>query len=269
MRAKRRRSAALGANDAALARASHVALYRQIAGRLESDIADRRYRATQQLESEHELMRRFGVSCITVRQAIDELVHKGLVVRKQGKGTFVAGPSIRHDLHDLRGFFDVFLSQGRRPETRLLSFAAENPPAEIAAALKLKPGVRPMRFRRLYVLDGKPVGLAEAWLTPEASGVSWSEVEAHPTYAILQKLLGFRIARADMTIRARIAGKTLGKTLAIPASAAALLLVRTSFDTAGVPREVTYFTVSPDAYEFTLSASGPLPISSSLKATGT
>jgi GntR family transcriptional regulator len=264
-----RQSTVASANDSVLARDSHIALYRQIAGRLESDIADGRYSALQRLESEHELMSRFGVSRITVRQAIDELVHKGLAVRKQGKGTFVAGPSIRHDLHDLRGFFDVFLSQGRRSETRLLSFAAEDPPTDIAAALKLKPGVRPMRFQRLYVLDGKPVGLAEAWLTPEASGVSWSEVETHPTYAILQKLLGFRIARADMAIRARIAGKALGKTLAIPAGAAVLLLVRTSFDIAGVPREVTHFTVSPEAYEFTLSAGGPLPISSSLKATGT
>ena len=86
-----------------------------------------------------------------------------------------------------------------------------------------------------------------------------ADAGSHPTYAILQKLLGFRIARADMAIRARVAGKALGKTLAIPASAAVLLLVRTSFDAAGVPREVTYFTVSPEAYEFTLSASGPLP----------
>jgi GntR family transcriptional regulator len=257
------------APDEGLARASHIALYQQIARRLENDIADGRYRDLERLESEHELMRRFAVSRITVRQAVDELVRNGLVVRKQGKGTFVAGPSIRHDLHDLRGFVDVFLSQGRRPETRLLSFAAVEPPAEIGAALGLKEGARPMRFQRLYVLDGKPVALAEAWLTPQASSVSWDEVETHSTYAILQGLLGFRIARADMAIRAHMAGKALGRVLAVPARAPVLLLVRVSFDADGVPREVTHFTVNSEAYEFTLSASGPLPISSSLKATGT
>jgi GntR family transcriptional regulator len=251
-----------------LARESHVALYQQIARHLENDIAIGHYSALKRLESEHELMERFAVSRITVRQAIGNLVQKGLVVRKQGKGTFVAGPSIRHDLHDLRGFFDVFLSQGQHPETRLLSFAAVDPPAGITVALKLERGTRPMRFQRLYVLDGNSVGLAEAWLNPEATNVSWDDVETHSTYAILQELLGIRIARAEMAIRARIAGKRLGRILAIPANASVLLLVRISFDTTGTPREVTHFTVNSEAYEFTLSAGGPLPISSSLKATG-
>lgn len=264
----RRRGLKPVAKEEALTRESHIALYRQIAGRIENDIVSGRYGPLQQLESEYELIRRFDVSRITVRQAIDDLVGKGLVVRKQGKGTFVAGPSIRHDLHDLRGFFDVFLSQGRHPETRLISFGAIMPPADIAAVLKLEKGMRSMRFQRLYVLDGKPVGLAEAWLTPEASSVSWGEVETHSTYAILQRLLGFRIARADMSIRARVAGNALAKILKIPARASVLLLARTSFDAAGVPRELTHFTVNSEAYEFTLSATGPLPISSSLKATG-
>jgi GntR family transcriptional regulator len=255
------------AEDGPLARESHVALYRQIARRLEHEIADGRYAPLQRVDPEHALMSRFNVSRITVRQAIDELVRKGLVVRKQGKGTFIAGPSVRHDLHDLRGFFDAFLSQGRRPETRLLSFAPVEPPPEVAAALTLSPGVRPMKFQRLYILDGNPVGLSEAWLTPEASRITWAEVETHSTYAILQKLLGLRIERADMAMRARVAGTAIARLLAVPARASVLLLVRTSFDMAGVPREVTHFTVNSEAYEFTLSAQGPLPISSSLKAT--
>lgn len=266
MSAKRPASAE---RPAALARESHVALYRQIAQRLENEIADGGYASLQRLGPEHALMRRFNVSRITVRQAIDELVRKGLVVRKQGKGTFVGGPSIRHDLHDLRGFFDVFLSQGRKPETKLLSFAPVEPPPEIAARLGLANGERPMHFQRLYVLDGKPVGVTEAWLTPAASRVTWTEVEVHSTYAILQKLLGYRITRADMSIRAGIAGRTVAKLLAIPARASVLLLTRVSFDTVATPREVTHFTVNSEAYEFTLSAEGPLPISSSLKATGT
>jgi GntR family transcriptional regulator len=252
-----------------LERESHIALYRQIAQRLENEIADGGYVSLQRLAPEHELMRRFDVSRITVRQAIDELVRKGLVVRKQGKGTFVGGPSIRHDLHDLRGFFDVFLSQGRKPETKLLSFAPVEAPSEIVARLELAEDARPMRFQRLYVLDGKPVGVTEAWLTPEASRVTWAEVEVHSTYAILQKLLGYRITRADMAIRAGVAGKSLGRLLEIPARASVLVLARVSFDTAGKPREATNFTVNSEAYEFTLSAQGPIPISSSLKATGT
>jgi GntR family transcriptional regulator len=72
-----------------------------------------------------------------------------------------------------------------------------------------------------------------------------------------------------MAIRAGVAGKTFGRLLAMPARASVLVLTRVSFDTGGKPREATNFTVNSEAYEFTMSAEGPIPISSSLKATRT
>jgi GntR family transcriptional regulator len=167
----------------------------------------------------------------------------------------------------MRGFVDVFLSQGRRSQTQLLSFAPVDPPDHVSVTLKLSPGAKPMQLQRLYVLDGKPVALARAWLTPEANSVTWRQAETHATYEILQKLLHMRIARSEMAIRALIAGRTLGKLLQVPPSAPLLMLLRTSFDTADNAREVTHFAVNSEAYEFTLSGKGPLPIGPALKAT--
>ncbi len=240
-----------------VSRDSHIALYQQIARQLAQEIASERYRAFDRLETEHELMARFAVSRITVRLAIDELVRQGLVIRKQGKGTFVAGPAVRHDLRELRGFVDVFLSQGRHPETRLLAFARdEAPPAEVIRALNLDATEKPMRLQRLYILGGKPVGVAQAWLTSAAQRVTRAQAERHATYEILQDVLGFAMSRADMAIRAQIAGAAIGKLLGIPPRSALLLLVRTSYDTEGTPREVTHFLVNSEAYEFTFSAKG-------------
>lgn len=249
-----------------LSRQSHVALYQQIARHIEDEIASGGHAPFDRLETEHALMARFGVSRITVRLAVDDLVRKGLVLRKQGKGTFVTGPPVRHDLHELRGFVDVFLSQGRRPETRLLSFEAHEPPPDVERALNLRRGDRPMRLERLYISDGQPVGLAEAWLTPEAQRVTKAQAERHSTYDILQDLLGFAMTRADMAIRARIAGTAAGKLLAVPARTPLLLLVRTSYEAGGMPCEITKFLVNSEAYEFTLSTRGTLPAGTSLKA---
>jgi GntR family transcriptional regulator len=249
-----------------LARDSHISLYRQIASRLETEIAEGRLKAQERLEPEQALMRRFAVSRITVRQAIDDLVQKGLVVRKQGKGTFVAGPAVRHDLQDLRGFLDVFFAQGRHPETRLLQFQGTQLPNDAAQALGLEAGDTAMHLQRLYILDGEPIAVADTWLTPEARSVSWAEAESHSSYSILQRLLGLRITRADMSISAGLAGKSFGRLLRLSTKAPVLILGRVSRDSGGIPREMTRFIVNSDAYEFTLAAEGPIPISSALKA---
>lgn len=260
----------LGPRPALLSRDSHVALYMQIAQWLEGEIAEGRLAPQARLDPEHALMQRFGVSRITVRQAIDHLVAKGLILRKQGKGTFVAGPALRHDLQDLRGFFETFLAQGINQgvnsETRLLRFQAAPPPAEAARALGLALGEQAMALERLYSLDGQPIALSSTWLTPEARRVSWEEAESRSSYSILQDLLGIRIAQADIRIRSERTGRAVRRQLKLPAQVPVLVLRRTSYDSQGVGREVTRFAVNSESFEFTLSARGPTPISSAPRA---
>ena len=95
-----------------LHRASAQPLYHQVAHLLEQDIAEGRFPPYSRLMSESALMRRFDVSRVTVRAAIMRLVRKGLVDVRQGKGTFVAGPVIRHGLDRFRGLYDVLVAQG-------------------------------------------------------------------------------------------------------------------------------------------------------------
>lgn len=251
--------------DAPLVRDSHVALYVQIARWLEREIREGRLAPDERLEPEHALMRRFSVSRVTVRQAIDHLVGMGMVVRKQGKGTYVAGPSVRHDLQDLRGFLPVFFAQGRHPETRLLTFETAPVPEEDARALGLAAGSPTPHLQRLYILEGQPVGIADTWLTPAAGTVSRADAETYPSYAILQRRLGLTIARADMALRGGVSGAAIGRRLGLGPRAPVLVLTRVSYDGAGRALERTRFTVNSAAYEFTLSAEGPIPIVPALK----
>ena len=251
-----------------LRRDSHVALYAQVADLLKREIAAVPHPASGRLPSEHALMARFGISRVTVRLAIDLLIKEGLVVRKQGKGTYLAGSTVRHELQELRGLYDVMVAQGLEPETRLLRFELAEPPPEVLARLGPERG-RLMFLQRRYSLEGAPFGLASTWLSAEASRVTWEQAETHPSYSILQQLLGIRIANARLAIRGRLAGRSLARALKVSSKSAVLVLERTSYDRDGRPRELTEFVVNSESYEFTLSAEGPLPINSGLRAAST
>ena len=110
-------------DSAILERSSPVALYQQMAARLESEIGRRRLLPFQRLPSEIELMAQYGVSRITVRQAIDLLVRRGLAVRRHGKGTFINGPALNHDLHELRGIYETLQATGLSLRTKLIDFS--------------------------------------------------------------------------------------------------------------------------------------------------
>jgi GntR family transcriptional regulator len=247
-----------------LNRDSYVTLYIQLAQQLATEIAEGRWAPHARLPSEHDLMKRFDVSRVTVRQAIAKLSEQGLVVRKQGKGTFVAGPVVRHELKDLKGFYDELVSQGLNPETKLLHYGLVETPKEARRALQTT-DAKVVFLKRLYSLDGVPIALACTYLPAIAAEVSWDEAVRHPSYAILESLLGIRIAEAQVSIRGRLAGRDLGPMLKLAQSAPLLVVERTSFCDAGTPREYTQFYVNSETYEFTLSASGPLPISPSIK----
>lgn len=118
-----------------LSRSSPEPLYRQLASHLESEIGSGRLKPGDRLESEGLLTQRFQVSRITLRQAVAELVRKQLLVRKQGKGTYVTARPVRHDLRRSHGLLGSLFAQAHGASTRLLRYELRVPPAEIMALL--------------------------------------------------------------------------------------------------------------------------------------
>ena len=243
-----------------LKRDSDVALYIQIAENLRQAIAAGNFGASGRIPPEKALMERFGVSRVTIRLAVGHLLNEGLVVRKQGKGTFVVGSTVRHELGDLKGFYDVLVSQGLRPETELLKFEPSVPPPDIADALG---GVktRLMLLQRLYRLEQTPIGLATTWLPSKAKSIPWVDAEQHFSYSILQDILGLCVARAEIAIRGQLAGPELARLLELDKVSAVLILERKSFGLKNEPLEFTRFAVNSETYKFTLEAQGSLPLS--------
>lgn len=247
-----------------LARDSHVAMYRQIAQRLREAILRGDYGADGKLPTEPELIGRFRVSRITARQAVDALVREGLVVRQQGKGTFVAGPIVHHELASLRGIYDTLLAQGLRPDTRLLAFGRIKPPQHVAHRLG-RPRRNLLHWRRVFMLHGKPFAVGEAHVNALGAAITESQVRAHSTYSVLENLLGETVVRAEVSIRYAPAAGALARDLAVKHGAPLMVLERVSHNAAGVPLEHSLYHARAEMYEFSLTVRGKLPITRSLK----
>lgn len=247
-------------------RNSPVSMQAQIGQWLEQLIGAGRLGAGDRLPSEATLVERLGVSRVTVRLAIDDLVSRGLVTRAHGKGSFVSSPVVQHDILSDQGFFDIVLAKAPKAEVRLLSFAPVAPPAKVAALFKLSPGQKAMRLERLSLSAGRPVVFAENWLTPDAAHLSPADIADMSTAAVHSVLLRHPIASSANAIGAELAGAIVARRLAIGARSAVLVLTRTRFDAQGQVREHNRFTVDPSAYEFTFSAKGDAPSAAMVRA---
>jgi GntR family transcriptional regulator len=248
-----------------LRRDSHIAMHRQLAQQLREAIARGAYRPGDRLPTEPELAARHGVSRITARQAVMQLVRDGLVVRRQGKGSFVAEPPVHHDLVDLRGIYDELVARGVNPTTELLDYAERAPPANVAE--RLRSGTRKvLHYQRLYLRRGEPFAVSWAYLAPALPKMPRELVAAHTTYHLFESFMHLKISHADLSVRARAASPELRKLLRLRSRTPLIALERVSYLADGTPAEFTLYCANAENYEFVLKVRGKVPITSSMQA---
>ena len=233
----------------ALRRSSPEPLYRQLAQVLERAIHGGVLKPGDRLDSEGVLGERYGVSRITLRQAVDALVRKGMLVRKQGKGTFVTQPAVRHDLKRLHGLLGSLFSQAEGASARLLRYELRLPPADVAEMLALTSDTKALSLERLYLIDNKPVALTQAWLVPAVARLPRVKAELISTEDMM-RATGIAIASTQVAIRAEAAGARVGRMLRISSRAPVLGLHRQAFGTDGAAKEIGRVWFCSDRYQF-------------------
>jgi DNA-binding GntR family transcriptional regulator len=234
-------------------RNSPLSMQAQIAHWLEALIVKGRLAAGEQLPPETELVEKLGVSRVTLRGAIDELVARGLVSRSHGRGSFVAPARVQYDLRSEHGFFDLLFARASKPEARLLAFGPSAVPVKVAALFGLAAGEKAVGIDRLYLSAGRPVAFAAGWLTPDAAILSREDVEVRSTEALHGEILHHPIAATTTSISAELAGSTVAKRLGVRLRSAVLVLVRSRYDAQNRLREYNRFSIDPSCYELTLS----------------
>jgi GntR family transcriptional regulator len=247
-----------------LRRDSHVAMHRQLAQQLREAIGAGKLRPGDRLPAEPELAARHKVSRITARQALMQLVRERLVVRRQGKGSFVAEPPVHHDLVDLRGIYDELVARGVNPTTELLDYAEVVPPPNVAQRLRSN-NRKVLHYKRLYLRRNEPFAVSWAYLSPAVPKMPREIVSAHTTYHLFETLMHLKISHAELSVRARAPTAELRKLLRLRRGTPVIALERVSYLADGSPAEFTLYCANADNYEFALRVRGKVPITPALQ----
>jgi GntR family transcriptional regulator len=177
-------------------------IYTRIEADLRLAIADGAWRAGSRLPSEDALSRRYGVSRMTVRQALAGLASAGLVTKRHGVGTFVRPAKIERVTSRLLGFREDALAHGLSPETRVLRGGIEPVGDEDASLLSLPGDAEVLRVVRLRIADGEPIGLNTVTVVP-AFARSLEGLDFHGSfYGGVRQSLGVDIGWAEQTVEA-------------------------------------------------------------------
>jgi GntR family transcriptional regulator len=239
-----------------LNRSSPEPLHRQLAALLENAIRGGALKPGARLDAEPVLMQRYGVSRITLRQAVGALVAKQILLRKQGKGTFVTAPAVRHDLGRLHGLLGSLFAQAEGASARLLRYELRRPPADVAESFSLRANEKALWIERLYLIGAGPVAVTDTWLVAEVAAVPRQKAELISTEDMLGAV-GIKIASTQVAIRAVAAGAKVGRLLKVPARAPLLEFSRTVFGAVGA-KQVGRVWFCSDRYQLsaTQSAAG-------------
>jgi GntR family transcriptional regulator len=236
-----------------LVRENPTSLYLQISSLLREEISSGLYEPSGKLPSEAELVRRFEVSRITVRLALNQLVEENIVERKQGKGTYVSNKQLRHGLDTLRSFYESLVIQGLKPEMRLLSRQLADIPEAISNVFGAGMN-KGLRIERLHLVDGQPIALGTSYLLAEVSAISWESIEQQPSYKAIEAITGLQVTRADLAITAQLADEKYARLLEISIGMPLLVMKRVSYLSNGICCDHSLFHIRPEHYEFVLSS---------------
>src|SRR3989475_7735306 len=143
-----------------------VPRYHRIAEELRERIRGGDLTPGARLDNQRKLARSFGVTLMTLRQALELLERDHLITRRHGLGTFVAAPTVDYDILQLRRFAGDLSAKGEHVATRLLGTRVATADPRVALALRLSPGARVLGLERLRLVGGPPRRPPRAFLPP-------------------------------------------------------------------------------------------------------
>ncbi len=221
-----------------LDRGSPIPLYYQFAQQLESAIEHGALAPGNLLGNELEIAVRLGLSRPTIRQAIQSLVDKGLLVRRRGVGTQVVHNQVKRPL-ELSSLYDDLAAAGQSPTTRILRNEVHPAPADVAAALGIPEGGDVAVLERLRLTRGEPVAYLCNYLPASLLDLDTLRLESTGLYRMM-RAVGITLRSARQTVGARSATAAESELLDEPEGAALLTMRRTAYDDSG--RAVEYGT---------------------------
>lgn len=232
-------------------------LYQRLRDEMLAKIAAGEWLPGEAIPTEAELTRQYGVAVGTVRKAVETLVAEGLLLRAQGRGTFVRRPNFDGSL--FRFFRQVSASgQSQIPQSRILVSRLE--PAEEAArvALQLQPGEHCLYLERLRLIEGRPMFHERIWLPASRFSAlqSIAPGDFPPLlYPFYEQQCGQRIASAQETLTVASADEPLAATLGVALGSPVVVIARTALGYDRTPLEYRMSRAAAENFRYQVEIS--------------
>lgn len=238
-------------SPSSLAAHSPAPLYSQLRETLRGHILDGSYRPHDRLPSESELISAFGVSRVTVRQALNDLVKEGLIFKIAGKGSYVSKSRPLQNLSRLQGFGEAMSLMGYETVNQLLGLATTQASAEVASRLQVKEGDSVIEIRRLRHLDHEPVSLEQTYVRPAlGERLAREDLAGRDIYRILENDYGIALGHAELCMDALAADEELAHLLRVAPASPVLHIERLSCAKDGTPLEFSYVYYRGDSFRY-------------------
>jgi GntR family transcriptional regulator len=235
-------------------------LYQQIKSLILQSLQAGHWKPGDLIPSEIELAARFRVSQGTVRKAIDELAAEHLLVRRQGRGTFVATHAEQHvQYRFLRLLPDHGDADSEGPAQRsIIDCKRQRAPADVARTLGLRTGDAVLQVRRVLAFQGVPTILEDLWLPGSAfKGLTAERLASHQgaMYALFETEFGVRMVRADEKLRAVAADAQAAEQLQVAPGSPLLSVERVAYTYQDAPMELRRGLYRTDTHHYRNSLS--------------
>lgn len=225
-------------------------LYIQLMNDLEKKIRDKVFQPGEKLKTETEIAKEYGVSLITVRNAVSNLIKKGLVVRKQGKGTFVTQPKFSKNISSLQGFSNMCLQMGVTPGAKTLENNLIYPSEKIYKKLKVSSDEQIIYISRLRYADNDPVVIEKNYFPSKFVSLLTEDLNDNSLFHILKEKLNVEVSSSVKKIELCKASKEEAELLNVKKNSPLILIKSIARDSNDEPMYIGVQIINGERFSF-------------------
>lgn len=234
-------------------RSSAIPAYAQMCAQLVGVIDTLRRRGIDTFFTDDEIARHYGVSRMTARQSISEIVREGRLYRRRGVGTFIATPRVIEKEGPVGDFFEDWPSQGRRVTVEIAECRTVDCPGPVAAMLEIAQGLPVLYVRRRRLADGIPIAVDDRWIGPPGSNrITEEELKSRSIHLIVAAKLGLKVSKAQVRIEAALCPPEVTDLLELGREDPVLVRTVTPFGDNGAPLWTGRSVYRADLYTYSV-----------------
>lgn len=231
-----------------------INVFEEVAKEIEKRIAAGRYISSQRLPSEYDLSKEFGVSRLTIRKAIDELISCNLLVKQKGKGTYVmAQPKIQSGSGGLQSFTEAAKTYGKESQTVIIKLEKGMAPQDIASELELEVDEQVYHIVRVRSYDDEPMTVEELYIREAFLPSPLMEADVQSSlFQLIEKQID--IAYSHQEVEAVLVDEWLSHYLNVPVGSPTLMVHSKTFSVTAVPilYDISYYRADKYSFKTTL-----------------